>query len=189
MTPVTFWGELVLPLGKPNTFKMLLTYLWGDKYFYRLPCSNGTWTTFVLFSAYTCCAWAGGTFFQLCCCVSFLFWREIGFSFTYLRTLRNKIILRINIFLIFVEALRLLVHQCVVSFCSHFQYGLLPLLTPRSSDPSSKHQRYSSCKQQHCYCTCLVDLSSSLLAAVTIVVKKRLVNSITYFSSILLLLE
>jgi hypothetical protein len=32
---------------------------------------------------YTCYAWAGGTFFQLCCCVSFLFWREIGFSFTY----------------------------------------------------------------------------------------------------------
>ncbi len=28
-------------------------------------------------------------------------------------------------------------HQCVVSFCSHFQYGLLPLLTPRSSDPRS----------------------------------------------------
>ena len=26
---------------------------------------------------YTCCAWAGGTFFQLCCCVSFWFWREI----------------------------------------------------------------------------------------------------------------
>ncbi len=24
---------------------------------------------------YTRCAWAGGTFFQLCCCVSFLFWR------------------------------------------------------------------------------------------------------------------
>jgi hypothetical protein len=22
-------------------------------------------------------------FFQLCCCVSFLFWREIGFGFTY----------------------------------------------------------------------------------------------------------
>jgi hypothetical protein len=22
-------------------------------------------------------------FFQLCCCVSFLFWREIGFDFTY----------------------------------------------------------------------------------------------------------
>ncbi len=33
---------------------------------------------------YTRCAWAGGTFFQLCCCVSFWFWREIGFGFTYL---------------------------------------------------------------------------------------------------------
>jgi hypothetical protein len=77
----------------------------------------------------------------------------------------------------------LLVHQCVMSFCSHFQYiyGLLPLLTPRSSDPRSKHQRYSSCKQQHCYCLCLVDPLSLLLAAITIVVKKRLVNSITYF--------
>ncbi len=30
-------------------------------------------------------------FFQLCCCVSFLFWREIGFGFTYLRTLLNKL--------------------------------------------------------------------------------------------------
>ena len=28
-------------------------------------------------------------FFQLCCCVSFWFWREIGFGFTYLRTLLN----------------------------------------------------------------------------------------------------
>jgi hypothetical protein len=28
---------------------------------------------------HTLCAWAGGTFFQLCCCVIFLFWREIGF--------------------------------------------------------------------------------------------------------------
>ncbi len=35
---------------------------------------------------YTCCVWAGGTFFQLCCCVSFWFWREIGFGFTYLQT-------------------------------------------------------------------------------------------------------
>ncbi len=32
---------------------------------------------------YTRCAWAGGTFFQLCCCVSFWFWREICFGFTY----------------------------------------------------------------------------------------------------------
>ncbi len=128
-------------------------------------------------------------FFQLCCCVSFLFWQEIGFGFTYLRMLLKRIILRTNIFLIVVEVLRFLVRQCVVSFRSHFQYGLLPLLTPRSSDPRSKHQRYSSCKQQHCYCPCLVDPSSLLLAANTIVVKKRLVNSITYFSSILLLLE
>ncbi len=32
---------------------------------------------------YTRCAWAGGTFFQLCCCVNFWFWREICFGFTY----------------------------------------------------------------------------------------------------------
>ncbi len=30
-------------------------------------------------------------FFQLCCCASFLFWWEIGFSFTYLRMLLNKL--------------------------------------------------------------------------------------------------
>jgi hypothetical protein len=28
-------------------------------------------------------AWAGGTFFQLCCCVRFLFWWEKGFGITY----------------------------------------------------------------------------------------------------------
>ncbi len=28
----------------------------------------------------------GGTFFQLCCCISFWFWWEIGFRFTYLYT-------------------------------------------------------------------------------------------------------
>ncbi len=128
-------------------------------------------------------------FFQLCCCVSFLFWQEIGFGFTYLHMLLKKIILRTNIFLIVVEVLRFLVHQCVGLFCSHFQYGLLPLLTPCSSDPRSKHQCYSICKQQHCFCPCLVDPSPLLLAAITIVVKKRLVNSITYFSSILLSLE
>ncbi len=32
---------------------------------------------------YTGCSWAKGTFFQLCCCVSFWFWREIGFGFIY----------------------------------------------------------------------------------------------------------
>ena len=37
---------------------------------------------------YTRFAWAGGTFFQLCCCVSFLFWREIGFGCTYYYVLR-----------------------------------------------------------------------------------------------------
>jgi hypothetical protein len=31
----------------------------------------------------TRCAWAGGTFLQLCCCVSFWFWRGIGFLHTY----------------------------------------------------------------------------------------------------------
>ncbi len=31
---------------------------------------------------YTCCTWAGGPFLHLCCCVSFLFWQEIGFGFT-----------------------------------------------------------------------------------------------------------
>ncbi len=79
--------------------------------------------------------------------------------------------LRTNIFLIEVEVLRFLVCQCVVSFHSHFQYGLLPLLTPRSSDPSI-NAILGSCKQQHCYRRCLVDPPSSLLAAVTIVVKK-----------------
>jgi hypothetical protein len=44
-------------------------------------------------------------FFQLCCCVSFLFWWEIGFGFTYLRTLLKKIVLQTNIFLIVVEVL------------------------------------------------------------------------------------
>ncbi len=39
---------------------------------------------------YTHFTWAGGTFFhfQLCCCVRFLFWREIGFGFTYYYVLR-----------------------------------------------------------------------------------------------------
>ncbi len=32
---------------------------------------------------YTRYAWAEGTFFQLCCYVSYLLWWEIGFGFTY----------------------------------------------------------------------------------------------------------
>jgi hypothetical protein len=35
---------------------------------------------------YTCCAWAGGTFFPVVLlCQFFGFWRETGFSVTYLR--------------------------------------------------------------------------------------------------------
>ncbi len=49
-------------------------------------------------------------FFQLCCCVSFWFWREIGFGFTYLRMLL-KIFFGTNIFLIVVEVLRYFVRH------------------------------------------------------------------------------
>ncbi len=49
-------------------------------------------------------------FFLLCCCVSFWFWQEIGFGFTYLHTLLNNFI-GTNIFLIVVEVLRYLVRQ------------------------------------------------------------------------------
>jgi hypothetical protein len=44
-------------------------------------------------------------FLQLCCCVSFLFWREIGFGFTYLCTLLNKLFYELIFFLIVVEVL------------------------------------------------------------------------------------
>jgi hypothetical protein len=50
MTPVTFWGESVLPPVKPNTFEMLLKYLRGDQYFYRLPCSIAIRTNFCVIS-------------------------------------------------------------------------------------------------------------------------------------------
>ncbi len=36
--------------------------------------------------------------FQLCCCVSFLFWGEISFGFTYLRTLLNKLFYKLIFF-------------------------------------------------------------------------------------------
>jgi hypothetical protein len=42
-------------------------------------------------SKYTRCAWAGGTFFPVVLLCIFLFWQEIGFGFTYLRTLLNKL--------------------------------------------------------------------------------------------------
>jgi hypothetical protein len=72
------------------------------------------------------------------------------------------------------------VRQCVPSFCSHFQYGLLLLLTSRLSDQSI-NAILGNCKKQHCYCCCLVAPPSLLPAAITIMVKKRLVNSITFF--------
>jgi hypothetical protein len=64
-----------------------------------------------------------------------------------------------------------------MSFHSPFQYGLLPLLTPRLSDPS-----INAILLANNTIAIVVDPPSSLLAAVTIVVKKRLVNSITYYS-------
>jgi hypothetical protein len=47
-TPVTFLVEFVLSPVLLGTFEMLLKYLRGDEYFYRLPCSAGTRITFVL---------------------------------------------------------------------------------------------------------------------------------------------
>jgi hypothetical protein len=40
---------------------------------------------------YTRCAWAGGTFFPVVLLCHFLFLREIGFGFTYLRTFLKKL--------------------------------------------------------------------------------------------------
>jgi hypothetical protein len=45
-----------------------------------------------------------------------------------------QIIFQTNINLIAAEVLRFLVHQCVLSFCFHFQYGVMLLLTSRLSD-------------------------------------------------------
>ena len=50
---------------------------------------------------YTRCAWAGGTFFQLCCCVSFWFWREIGFWFYFLCTYVLRVQYRCGVVLVF----------------------------------------------------------------------------------------
>jgi hypothetical protein len=54
------------------------------------------------------------------------------------------------------------------------------LLTSRSSDQSI-NAILGSCKEKNCYRRCLMAPLSLLLAAVTIVAKKRLVNSITLF--------
>ncbi len=57
-------------------------------------------------------------FFQLCCCVSFWFWWEIGFDFTYLHTLLNNFF-GTNIFLIVVEVWRYFERQFRY-FCTNF---------------------------------------------------------------------
>jgi hypothetical protein len=106
-------------------------------------------------TTYPCCAWAGGTESQFVVggkfipdsyntCLKFnirlkILWviyilMYIMFSFVK-KALLNKLFYRLMPFL-FVEVLRFWVHQCVVSFCSHFQHGLLPLLTPLLSDPN-----------------------------------------------------
>ncbi len=40
-------------------------------------------------------------------------------------SLVKRVLLYNNIILITAEVLRFLVHQCVLSFCSYFQYGLM----------------------------------------------------------------
>jgi hypothetical protein len=86
-----------------------------------------------------------------------------------------QIILRTNIILIAAEILGIFVHQCVLSFHSYLQYGVMLLLS-RLSDQSI-NAVVGSCKQQHCHRCYLVVLPSLLCAAIIIVVKKRLVNS------------
>jgi hypothetical protein len=43
-----FWGVTVLSPLKPNTFKMLLKYLRGDKYFYTFSCSTNMYLKYFL---------------------------------------------------------------------------------------------------------------------------------------------
>ncbi len=68
-------------------------------------------------------------FFQLCCCVSFLFWREIGFGFTY--SLRTQSTIQLwccvsffgsgrNLFLML---LTYLVYNIVMLLCQFFCCG------------------------------------------------------------------
>jgi hypothetical protein len=47
---------------------------------------------------YTCCTWAGGTFFPAVLLCQFLSWQKIGLGFTYLRTLLNKLFYEIIFF-------------------------------------------------------------------------------------------
>ncbi len=75
-----------------------------------------------------CCTWAGGTFFQLCCCVSFWFWWEIGFGFTYLRTQSTIQLWHCVSFLVlagnsFLVLRTYLVYNTVVRLCQFFGCG------------------------------------------------------------------
>jgi hypothetical protein len=54
MTPVTFLGESVLPLLKPNTFKMLLKYHQGDEYSTNSRVALVLKLLFVLFQSHFC---------------------------------------------------------------------------------------------------------------------------------------
>jgi hypothetical protein len=75
----------------------------------------------------THCAWAGGTFFQLCCCVSvFWFWWKIGFGVTYVLRVQYSC----GVVLVFVPGgksfliLRTyLVYNTVVWLCQFFGCG------------------------------------------------------------------
>ncbi len=49
-----FGGVGVTPGETKYTFKMLLKYLQGDEYFYTLPCSTATGTTFCIISVHFC---------------------------------------------------------------------------------------------------------------------------------------
>ncbi len=78
---------------------------------------------------YTHYAWAGETFFQLCCCASFLFWREIGFGFTYYLCTQSTIQLWCCVGFFgsggkqFLVLLTYLVYNTVVRLCQCFCCG------------------------------------------------------------------
>jgi hypothetical protein len=68
-------------------------------------------------------------FFQLCCCVSFLFWREIGFGFTHYLCTKSTIQLWCCVSFfgsggkLFLVLLKYLVYNTVVRLCQFFCCG------------------------------------------------------------------
>ncbi len=77
---------------------------------------------------YTRCTWAGGTFFQLCCCVSFWFWREISFGFTYYLCTQSTIQLCCCVSFWFWQEIVLVLHtylvyNTVLQLCQFFGCG------------------------------------------------------------------